>query len=264
MHQIVSIRKLIISQEKITTTPYTNAFCLMNIVSLTRGLTLTLEQYMEPAFQSSEVISYFFPSKPFNHPYYMDSTTLQIKSTHRDLGVVMSENLRWNEHYQSMLAKAYKLLGRIRTVFASTYCPLAKKVLYIYLIRSKITYCSPVWRPYLLVDIRTLESIQRRATKFVLNDFHSSYCHRLTELDLLPLMMIFEINDILFFIKQLKSPSEHFNISTLVSFCSGQTRSATHFKMKFHPQPPIHLVICISIVFLGFGMLFPSSTPINQ
>ena len=131
-----------------------------------------------------------------------------------------------------MLAKAYKLLGLFRRVFASTYCPLAKKVLYISLIRSKITYCSPVWHPYLLVDIRTLESIQRRATKFILNDFHSSYRHRLTELHLLPLMMIFEINDILFFVKQLKTPSEHFNILTLLSFCSGQTRSATHFKMK--------------------------------
>ena len=96
----------------------------------------------------------------FNHPYHMDSTTLQIKSSNRDLGVVMSENLRWSEHYQSMLAKAYKLLG---LTFASTHCPLAKKVLYISLIRSKITYCSPVWRPYLLDDIRTLESIQRRA-----------------------------------------------------------------------------------------------------
>ena len=184
--------------------------------------------------QKCSVLS-FHPSHSeakFNHPYYMDSTIVQIKSTPRDLGVVMSENLQWSEHYQSMLAKAYKLLGLIRRVFASTYCPLAKKVLYISLIRSKITYCSPVWHPYLLVDIRTLESIQRRATKFVLNDFHSSYRHRLTELHLLPLMLIFEINDILFFLKQLKSPSEHFNISTLVSFCSGQTRSATHFKMK--------------------------------
>ena len=35
---------------------------------------------------------------------------------------------------------------------------------------------------------RTLESLQRRATKFILNDFHSSYRHRLTELHLLPLM----------------------------------------------------------------------------
>ena len=122
--------------------------------------------------QKCSVLS-FHPSHSeakFNHPYYMDSTTLQIKSTHRELGVVMSENLRWSEHYQSMLAKAYKLLGLIRSV-ASTYCPLAKKVRYISLIRSKITYCSPVWRPYLLVDIRTLENIQRRATKFVLNDF---------------------------------------------------------------------------------------------
>ena len=74
----------------------------------------------------------------FNHQYYVDSTTLQIKFTHRDLGVVKSENLRWSEHYQSMLVKAYKLLCLIRRVFASRYCPLAKKVLYRFDPRSLI------------------------------------------------------------------------------------------------------------------------------
>ncbi len=51
-----------------------------------------------------------------------------------------------------------------------------------------VTYCSaPLWRPHLSKGIQLLENIQRRATKFILNDFISDYKTRLTSLRLLPL-----------------------------------------------------------------------------
>ena len=53
------------------------------------------------------------------------------------------------------------------------------------------------------------ERIQRRATKFILNDYVSDYKIRLSILDLLPL---FELNDILFCVNILKSPTRGFNI----------------------------------------------------
>ena len=45
-------------------------------------------------------------------------------------------------------------------------------------------------------------------------------------------MMILEINDILFFIKSLKEPSEYFDISRYVSFSSGPTRLSSHLKLR--------------------------------
>ena len=104
--------------------------------------------------------------------------------------------------------------------------------MYVSLIRSKLLYCSPIWRPHLLTDIKALENVQRRATKFILNSYDSNYHLRLLDLQLLPLMMVLEINDILFFIKSLKEPSDHFDISRFVTFCSGQTRSASYVKLK--------------------------------
>ena len=66
-------------------------------------------------------------------------------------------------------------------------------------------------------NIRTIitlvEQIQRRATKFILNDFNSSYFDRLKKLNLLPLMYIFELNEVLFTIKSLWYPSFSFNIT---------------------------------------------------
>ena len=51
---------------------------------------------------------------------------------------------------------------------------------------------------YLIKDILLLERIQRRATKFTLNNYTTDYKSRLTELKLLPLMHLFELQDILF------------------------------------------------------------------
>ena len=41
-----------------------------------------------------------------------------------------------------------------------------------------------------VIDIRALENVQRRATKFILNDFLSNYHFRLVNVNLLPLVMI--------------------------------------------------------------------------
>ena len=42
-------------------------------------------------------------------------------------------------------------------------------------------------------DILTIERVQRRATKYILNDYTSCYKTRLLKLNLLPLMYMFEL-----------------------------------------------------------------------
>ena len=81
-----------------------------------------------------------------------------------------------------------------------------------------IMYCSQLWRSNLIKDIHSLERVQRRATKYILNDYSSDYKSCLMNLKLLPLMYIYEINDICFFIKSYQSPSSHFNIHDHVTF----------------------------------------------
>ena len=50
-------------------------------------------------------------------------------------------------------------------------------------------------------DILIIERVQRHATKYILNDFTSCYKTRLLKLNLLPLMYMFELQDLLFTIK---------------------------------------------------------------
>ena len=73
------------------------------------------------------------------------------------------------------------------------------------------SYCSPVWRPHLIKDIKKLEQLQHRATKYILNYYLSDYKTQLTHLSLLPLMYIFEISDIAtIFYQKPQEPSQQF------------------------------------------------------
>ena len=58
-------------------------------------------------------------------------------------------------------------------------------------------------------EILLLERIQRRATKFILNDYKSDYKSRLNSTRLLPLMYWFELQDIYFLLR----------VSRTIQFC---------------------------------------------
>ena len=49
---------------------------------------------------------------------------------------------------------------------------------------------------------------------------------------MLPLMMEYEIADILFFIKSLKEPSHHFNIEDYIQFNVSNSRSSSYLKLR--------------------------------
>ena len=73
--------------------------------------------------------------------------------------------------------------------------------------------------------------MQRRATKYILNDYSLDYYSRLRALDLLPLMYQLELNDILFCVKSLQCPSVAFDIRNFIAFSASNTRSGSNAKM---------------------------------
>lgn len=165
------------------------------------------------------------------HSYHLNNVIIASSSTHKDLGITVSTSLSWSTHYETLLAKAYKILGLLRRTFSGSNCIATKKSLYIALVRSLVTYCSPVWRPQYKRDIMAIEKLQKRATKYILSDYVSNYRERLLALHLLPLMMVFELNDLMFFIRLLKLPPGNFDVCKYVKFCSSSTRSATYHKL---------------------------------
>ena len=116
-----------------------------------------------------------------------------------------------------------------------------------------------LWKPYLISDIELIKKVQKRATKYILCDYTSDYKSRLMRLDLLPLMYIYDLNDIMFFINSVKFPSDNFNILDYVEFTSGTTRSAG-LKPK-HKSAPTNNVM--SSYFYRIPRLWNSISVIN-
>ena len=148
---------------------------------------LTWSHNSELHFNDTKFAYISFWSEPHTiGTYYINGRPISSVDKIKDLGILLSSNLTWDHHYNLILGKAYKTLGLIRRTFSTTLVPIKKK-LYISLIRSQLLYCSQVWRPYKMKDILLLERVQRRATKYILNDYVSSYKSRLLNLKLLPL-----------------------------------------------------------------------------
>ena len=118
-------------------------------------------------------------------------------------------------------------------VFSTIQCAQSKRILYLTLVRPHLLYCSSLWHPHLPSNIRSLETMQIRATKFIICESSLDYKEHLMNSNLLPLMMEYDIRNILiFFLKCVKTNNAHFNIHDFLTFRSTKTRSSTFFKLR--------------------------------
>ena len=172
------------------------------------------------------------PSLFMNSSYFLSGRQISPKESHRDLGIILQQDLGWHKHYDSISAKAYRQLGLLRRTFSSSNSVYTKKKLYLSLVRSQLLYCSQLWRPMLVKDTEALERIQKRATKFILGNSDGDYKERLVKLKLLPLMYSFELADIMFFVNSFKNKTNRFCITDFVSISCSNTRSSDKLTLR--------------------------------
>ena len=123
-----------------------------------------------------------------NFKYCLDNNFLQHTDKIVDLGVIIDTKLSTRDHVVKTASKAHTVLGKIKRAVGYDSLDSVIRQLYLSHVRSVLEYCSPVWSPYLVTEIASLEKVQRRATKFIPNDFSDiSYRDRCIKLSLLPL-----------------------------------------------------------------------------
>ena len=156
----------------------------------------------------------------------MGNSILETVTEFNDLGVLISSDLSWNNHIKLKIARANSMLGFIKRAIGFNASSKAKKTLYLSYIRSAVMYNSTVWHLN-KTHIRLLEGIQRRATKYILNDYESDYKTRLRKCKLLPLSYYKEARDLYLLFKCLNG---FFNIdvNTLFTF-HRNTRALENF-----------------------------------
>ena len=84
-------------------------------------------------------------------PLSIDEENIDIVDTHKHLGVILSTDLKWKAHLESILAKARKRAGLLRHVHVSHQLP-AKLTCHLYLtyVRPMIKAVAkgPILRPW--------------------------------------------------------------------------------------------------------------------
>ena len=118
-----------------------------------------------------------------NTVYKLNNLDIGSSKCERDLGVLVSNNLKPREQCIAVRNKANRILGYIsRTVSNRTDEVILK--LYLALVRPHLDYAVQFWSPFYRMDIEFLERIQRRMTKMIHNIRNISYEDRLRKLNL--------------------------------------------------------------------------------
>jgi hypothetical protein len=108
---------------------------------------------------------------------------ISTTNSEKDLGVIVSSDLKLDQHINKITTTANKMLGQILNTF--TYIDQKSyRSLYCTFVRSQLEFAQPVWSPNMEMHIEKLERIQRRATKRAPGLANMDYGDRLEKLNL--------------------------------------------------------------------------------
>ncbi len=156
------------------------------------------------------------------HNYTLSNTPLERVNTINDLGLLINSNLTWENHLDSKISKADQMIGLIKRTVGYR-CPLKTKLtLYNTLVKTSLSYGSVIWAYGTKKHLKSVEAVQRRATKYITNDYNSEYKSRLTKCNLLPISYLKEVNDICFLYKCLHN-FYNIDIRHILSFYDATT-----------------------------------------
>ena len=106
--------------------------------------------------------------QPFILSFFLDDTVLEEVKEFKNLGITADNHLKWNSHTDKVVARANKMLGLIKKKTGKGLDdPKTLRTIFCSLVRSNLEYRSVVWSPYTKRNIKKIEGVQRRATKFI-------------------------------------------------------------------------------------------------
>ena len=109
--------------------------------------------------------------KKIHASYALEGTDLGNVESIKYLGVTITSDLRWNTHVSNICTEANRTLGFLRRNLYS--CPQeVKEAAYKGLVRPVLDYGSSVWDPPGVVLQEELESVQKRAARFVTGNYN--------------------------------------------------------------------------------------------
>jgi hypothetical protein len=126
----------------------------------TNGLSVNAEKCSQITFSHRKL------NLKFN--YTINSSDLTVVTQIKDLGILLSNYLSFNNHINMICNKALWVLSFIRRNCSEFKNPNCIKILYFSLVRSILEYGSVVWNPYQANLITKIERIQYRLLRVLI------------------------------------------------------------------------------------------------
>ena len=119
----------------------------------------------------------------------LNNENLEIVKSTKLLGVIISDNLKWDENTIYLVKKAYKRMQLLRKVSKFTVSKDERKHIYVQYIRSILEQSCVVWHSSLTQEnSEDLERVQKAAVRIILGKkYPENYEQALVRADLEPL-----------------------------------------------------------------------------
>lgn len=154
------------------------------------------------------------------HSYFVYGSQLKAVDRQLDLGITISNDLKWSTHINNIVKKCNTLIYLIQLCYKSRSPQLISKTYKTY-IRPVLDYCAQIWSPYFLKDIELLEKVQRRVSKIPHTLKDMAYEERLNIMGL----------------QSLQKRRERGDLIETFKLCSGYYKCAVlnmNFNQNFH------------------------------
>ena len=117
-----------------------------------------------------QVICVSRSKKPLKSWYYLHGQELESVHSAKYLGVTISKDLSWNSHIENITVHANRTLGFVKRNIKTKNQEI-RTIAYNTLVRPQVEYASAVWSPYTKENMNKIEMLQRRAARWVCNDY---------------------------------------------------------------------------------------------
>ena len=109
--------------------------------------------------------------RQFDPTYKIGNVAIEKKAQVKDLGIIVSEDLKFHCQVDKACKKAHNEINRIRRTFKSRSPEFIANMFKLY-VRPHLEYCIEVWNPKSRGDIIKMEKVQNKMTKLARNTHH--------------------------------------------------------------------------------------------
>lgn len=112
---------------------------------------------------------------PIYFPYNINGIVLERVERFKDLGVLMTFDLQFNDHIINLVNRSLSTLGFITRTCKLFQNPKTFVTLYQSLVRSKLEFASIVWSPFTALYTDIIERVQKRFLRSLYFKVHGVY-----------------------------------------------------------------------------------------